>query len=243
MESSNPYDLQEAYLEIYRLSEGPEDALRDRRAVEGGFPGGNDPEPRRPRPAGTQKPETEEERKERMRRHAEVSQRALADVIARIKKEHGDHAVISSSRTRGGSQAESYELVLDYLIDEGYADTFEAAKVILDNMSDEWLEDILDEATIKNPTQWYPGRHGKTQDQERKSRSLGGKMSQGDENQSGATFTHGRRKPVGSAVPLGVRQPDQGRMDQWGRDEMKLRRANLKAGNVSRVGGPRGIPG
>lgn len=54
-------------------------------------------------------------------------------------------------RTRGrGSgpnpKKESFELydtVLEYLLDEGFADTVEAAEGIMENMSDTWLEHIL----------------------------------------------------------------------------------------------------
>ena len=45
---------------------------------------------------------------------------------------------------------ESYDLfdyMMEYLIDEGYADTNENALVIMANMSEEWKEDILNEAT------------------------------------------------------------------------------------------------
>jgi hypothetical protein len=39
-----------------------------------------------------------------------------------------------------------YDLVLDHLLDEGYCDDAESAEVIMANMSEEWLEEILDEA-------------------------------------------------------------------------------------------------
>ncbi len=39
-----------------------------------------------------------------------------------------------------------YDVVLDYLLDEGYADTEENAITIMANMSEEWIDDILDEA-------------------------------------------------------------------------------------------------
>ena len=39
-----------------------------------------------------------------------------------------------------------YDVVLEHLLDEGFADTEEAATVIMANMSEEWRDDILDEA-------------------------------------------------------------------------------------------------
>lgn len=41
---------------------------------------------------------------------------------------------------------EDLEYILDYLISEGYADTYDCAISILESMSDEWREDIIDEA-------------------------------------------------------------------------------------------------
>ena len=39
-----------------------------------------------------------------------------------------------------------YDIVLSHLIDEGYADTVESAEGIMINMSEEWREEIIDEA-------------------------------------------------------------------------------------------------
>ena len=41
---------------------------------------------------------------------------------------------------------ESYEIVFDYLISEGYADTNEAALAIMASMSEDWKEEIINEA-------------------------------------------------------------------------------------------------
>jgi hypothetical protein len=51
-------------------------------------------------------------------------------------------------------QSESYELydaLLVYLIDEGYAEDVDSAENILENMSDEWIEAVLDEAVNLSP--------------------------------------------------------------------------------------------
>lgn len=40
---------------------------------------------------------------------------------------------------------EIYNLILEYLLDEGYADSFESAEIILENMSDEWINDVIEE--------------------------------------------------------------------------------------------------
>jgi hypothetical protein len=46
-----------------------------------------------------------------------------------------------------GVRKEDVEYVLDYLIDEGFTDSYEGAEAILETMSDEWLEGIIDERT------------------------------------------------------------------------------------------------
>jgi hypothetical protein len=40
--------------------------------------------------------------------------------------------------------------VLEYLIDEGYSDTFEDAVVIMENMSEEWRRSIVEGMTLKD---------------------------------------------------------------------------------------------
>jgi hypothetical protein len=43
-------------------------------------------------------------------------------------------------------EVDLYDIILSHLLDEGYAETPEAAEVLMVNMSEEWREDILDEA-------------------------------------------------------------------------------------------------
>ena len=46
---------------------------------------------------------------------------------------------------RLGEDVDLYDIVLEHLLDEGFADTEESATVIMANMSEEWREEILDE--------------------------------------------------------------------------------------------------
>jgi hypothetical protein len=46
---------------------------------------------------------------------------------------------------------EQYNLVLSYLLDEGYADTQESALVIMSNMSEEWIESIVEAKSGEQP--------------------------------------------------------------------------------------------
>ena len=42
-------------------------------------------------------------------------------------------------------ETDLYDLILSHLLDEGYADTQEGAEVILQNMSEGWMESIMEE--------------------------------------------------------------------------------------------------
>lgn len=46
------------------------------------------------------------------------------------------------------SLKDSYEIVLDYLIDEKYADSVDSAEAIMLGMSEQWMYEILDEAKV-----------------------------------------------------------------------------------------------
>ena len=44
-------------------------------------------------------------------------------------------------------EVDLYDIILSHLLDEGYAETFEAAEVIMVNMSEDWREDIVEALT------------------------------------------------------------------------------------------------
>ena len=44
-------------------------------------------------------------------------------------------------------QTDLYDIILSHLLDEGYADTEQAAEAIMVNMSEDWRESIVEEAT------------------------------------------------------------------------------------------------
>jgi hypothetical protein len=65
------------------------------------------------------------------------------------RKKHTINPWNRGSSQEGRGQNESYDLfdyLLEYLVAEGYADTNENAIAIMANMSEEWREEILDEA-------------------------------------------------------------------------------------------------
>jgi hypothetical protein len=48
-------------------------------------------------------------------------------------------------------QEDLYDIILSHLLDEGYAETLEAAEVMMVNMSEEWRDSILEEKMAKSP--------------------------------------------------------------------------------------------
>jgi hypothetical protein len=78
-------------------------------------------------------------------------QRALkqAAKMARVASRHSEvrsRGQEELNRRRGGMKEDYdlFDLVLEHLIDEGYADSLESAEAIIENMSDEWLETIFE---------------------------------------------------------------------------------------------------
>jgi hypothetical protein len=81
-----------------------------------------------------------------------------ADVnkMSRVASRHS--TIKGKGKVRGEGQAElnrrrgemkedydAFDVVLEYLLDEGFADTVEGAEAIMVNMSEEWIEGILEE--------------------------------------------------------------------------------------------------
>jgi len=66
-----------------------------------------------------------------------------------VKKEKGAKSVFGTMRHVGGPYKEEfdlYDIISDYLVSEGFCESYEDADVIMANMSEEWRESILDEA-------------------------------------------------------------------------------------------------
>lgn len=94
------------------------------------------------KPMGTEAPEPKEE--------APQATRRLATGLRR------DNLGKAADRILKDLQKEDYVLVLDYLINEGYVNDYQAADTMLEYMSEEWLVDILEskkwiQAAIKKP--------------------------------------------------------------------------------------------
>ena len=53
-----------------------------------------------------------------------------------------------------------YDIILSHLLDEGYADSYEAAEVIMVNMSEDWRESIVEEVLEEGAYDVYLNRMG-----------------------------------------------------------------------------------
>lgn len=74
--------------------------------------------------------------------------RANPTLAAKVKPGQSGYNTIRTRLDADNDRQENYDaydLVLSHLINEGYADTQEAALAIMGNMSEEWREEILDE--------------------------------------------------------------------------------------------------
>ena len=54
------------------------------------------------------------------------------------------------ARKRMGIKEDIYDIILSHLLDEGYAETPEAAEAIMVNMSEDWREDIVEGMLMKD---------------------------------------------------------------------------------------------
>jgi hypothetical protein len=75
--------------------------------------------------------------------HVEKSKRAIRRGYALDGKVGGRRGLPESQ--------DLYDVVLDHLLSEGYADDARSAAVIMTHMSDEWLGDIMNEAMVEGP--------------------------------------------------------------------------------------------
>ena len=75
-----------------------------------------------------EKAERNKERSNKMIRVADAHSKKAAKAKSKLKKE----------------QVDIYDIILSHLLDEGYAETLEAAESIMVNMSEEWREDIIE---------------------------------------------------------------------------------------------------
>jgi hypothetical protein len=116
-------------------------------------------------------------------------------------------------------QADLYDIILSHLLDEGYADTQEAAEAIMVNMSEEWRDDI---------SELYKGKHGQSETEYQAGRSDAGKRVSGDENTGPRHYALGRSARPDAPTKPGEKPKNTPKLANWEKDDIQYRKANLK---------------
>ena len=112
-----------------------------------------------------------------------------------------------------------FDVVKGYLLDEGYAETEQAAMVIMVNMSEEWRSEILDEL--------YKGKHGQSEKEYMAGRSDAGKRISGDEKEGPASYVSRWHKGSEPTKP-GEKPKNVQKLAKWEKDHLQIRKNDLK---------------
>ena len=164
MNSQELRNLQEAYLEVYQnqnISEDPIQDYRDRRRAAENKSGLRGPELSHsvaskgtPKPGSASvSPSGPSSPGYDTRRLGGYDLRRLPTPSPTLQSKGtykpGSASVSKPVRSRGFAREDMFDLVKGHLLDEGYADTEEAAIAIMANMSEEWRESIFEEEGVK----------------------------------------------------------------------------------------------
>ena len=76
-----------------------------------------------------------------------AARQAGSDVKSSVKGRIGRAALGVAKRMGVAEEVDVYDIVLEHLLDEGFAETEEAATVIMANMSEEWRNEIIEGKT------------------------------------------------------------------------------------------------
>jgi len=71
-----------------------------------------------------------------------------SDVLKTIEREAKIRAALKKAKKWGTPEATAEEIILSHLIQEGYTNTLESAQAILENMSEDWIESIVEEYRV-----------------------------------------------------------------------------------------------
>lgn len=140
---------------------------------------------------------------------------------------------------------DAYDVIVSYLINEGYTDTIEGAETIAMSMSEDWMYGILNEIGPKGDMRYrqttYKGRHGQSAKEYQDSRSDAGKRISGNSKVGprGYVARGVRDEPVApgerpNPYPLSQSEKEYNEYEQSERRRTAPHR---------RVGGPKGLPG
>ena len=106
-----------------------------------------------------------------MKRHREATQTAgnparetgktlgkIASVTHEAGRRAGEHVKKHGLKSLANEEFDNFDIILEYLVAEGYADTNQAALVIMANMSEEWKQSIVED----QPSPAYATQGGQT---------------------------------------------------------------------------------
>ena len=130
MDAQELRNLQEAYMEVVmnELDEGYKELPVDKMVAK------SKSLSRKPKPPGSPRWGPSDEAASRIRKVAGTHSRAKVKKVEKANRERGTQQ----------EQVDLYDIILSHLLDEGYAETPEAAEAIMVNMSEEWREDIME---------------------------------------------------------------------------------------------------
>ena len=150
----------------------------------------------------------------------------LKGMIGKAARKVADKAGKAASRL--GEEVETYDVVVEFLCDQGIAEDLQEAQWMMVNEIDS--EDIATILEAYGLDEIYKGKHGQSDKEYMDSRSDAGKAISGDSKMSGAAYSHRSFKGQGKPAKPGERQKAQGRMTQADRNELAIRKAALKKG-------------
>jgi len=134
------------------------------------------------------------------------------------------------SKTQGESY-DIYDIIFSHLLDEGYAETPEAAEAIMVNMSEDWRDDIIDEELTGERLSRAARKDGRDA-LAKKDRTILHRVM-GHSNQDQTSFGKGNKatRRQGYTVPDTSNRPYQ---DEWRSSHNKNRGVkNKKSGNYN----------
>jgi hypothetical protein len=148
MEASDIRNLQEAYLEVYGLDEELTGERKKKALEKGGYlanrvASGKEGQPveRRNRSGGITMRTTT---KAPSKRGGEESKGERKTDWSGYEADRGSGNKAAKRAAQSNESYDLYDIILLHLLDEGYTNSIESAEVILDNMSEGWMESIME---------------------------------------------------------------------------------------------------
>ena len=114
------------------------------------------------------------------------------------------------------------EAVMEYLMDNGFANNLVSAEVVYSNMSETWRDDVVNQIH-----ELYQGKHGQSEKQYQDGRSDAAKLISGDSKGSGANYSY-KAKNTGANPAGGSQRPQgQGRITKGDKNDLLHRKGEF----------------